>query len=291
MGAIIGFSKFKPGEFEKAVMFKIYIGNLENGVTLDQLKELTASFTDIEDLVLVMDPETGESRCFAIAMFRDAARGQLLIETLSGKILNGRPMIVNEVVKKAKGAAKKPFRRPQRGNGNGGGDRGRSSENRPVSRQMDFPSSGRPADGGGMPNLGSMGSMSGPPRIPTRPPSGRPSSRPVSRGISRGNFGNSQSGGSASGGNPGGSSGFARPNAAGNNPASNNPAPNRGPFRPASPAASSPASSPPSPPAITPKPIPQPPAGNVSPTRSATPKPPVVRRLDTPPDQGNPSGA
>lgn len=276
-------------------MFKIYIGNLENGVTLDQLKELTASFTDIEDLVLVMDPETGESRCFAIAMFRDAARGQLLIETLSGHILNGRPMIVNEVVKKAKGAAKKPFRRPQRGNGSGGGDRGRSSENRPVSRQMDFPSSGRPADGGGMPNLGSMGSMSGPPRIPTRPPSGRPSSRPVSRGISRGNFGNTQSGGGASGGNPGGSSGFARPNASGNNPAPNNPAQNRGPFRPAPPATSppgsAPQSAPQSPPAITPKPIPQPPAGNVSPTRSATPKPPVVRRLDTPPDQGNPSGA
>jgi RNA recognition motif-containing protein len=286
LGAIIRFSKFKPGEFEKAVMFKIYIGNLENGVTLDQLKELTASFTDIEDLVLVMDPETGESRCFAIAMFRDAARGQLLIETLSGNILNGRPMIVNEVVKKAKGAAKKPFRRPQRGNGSGGGDRGRSSENRPVSRQMDFPSSGRPADGGGMPNLGSMGSMSGPPRIPTRPPSGRPSSRPVSRGISRGNFGNSQSGGSASGGSPGGSSGFARPNAAGNNPAGNG-----GPFRPAPPATSPPGSAPQSAPAITPKPIPQPPAGNVSPTRSATPKPPVVRRLDTPPDQGNPSGA
>ena len=273
-------------------MFKIYIGNLENGVTLDQLKELTAPFTDIEDLVLVMDPETGESRCFAIAMFRDAARGQLLIETLSGHILNGRPMIVNEVVKKAKGAAaKKPFRRPQRGNGSGGGDRGRSSENRPVSRQMDFPSSGRPTDGGGMPGLGSMGGMSGPPRIPTRPPSGRPSSRPVSRGISRGNFGNSQSGGSASGGNPGGSSGFARPNAAGNNPASNNPVSNRGPFRPAPPATSPPASPLPSGPAITPKPIPQPPAGNVSPTRSATPKPPVVRRLDTPPDQGNPSGA
>ena len=276
-------------------MFKIYIGNLENGVTLDQLKVLTASFTDIEDLVLVMDPETGESRCFAIAMFRDAARGQLLIETLSGHILNGRPMIVNEVVKKAKGAAKKPFRRPQRGNGSGGGDRGRSSENRPVSRQMDFPSSGRPADGGGMPNLGSMGSMSGPPRIPTRPPSGRPSSRPVSRGISRGNFGNTQSGGGASGGNPGGSSGFARPNASGNNPAPNNPAQNRGPFRPAPPATSppgsAPQSAPQSPPAITPKPIPQPPAGNVSPTRSATPKPPVVRRLDTPPDQGNPSGA
>lgn len=289
---MIRFSKFKPGEFEKAVMFKIYIGNLENGVTLDQLKVLTASFTDIEDLVLVMDPETGESRCFAIAMFRDAARGQLLIETLSGKILNGRPMIVNEVAKKAKGAANKPFRRPQKGNGSGGGDRGRSSENRPVSRQMDFPSSGRPTDGGGMPNLGSMGSMSGPPRIPTRPPSGRPSSRPVSRGISRGNFGNSQSGGSASGGNPGGSSGFARPNAAGNSsagnsPAVNSPAGNGGPFRPASPAASSPQT----PPAITPKPIPQPPAGNVSPTRSATPKPPVVRRLDTPPDQGNPSGA
>ena len=250
-------------------MFKIYIGNLENSVTLDQLKEVTSTFSDIEDLVLVMDPETGESRCFAIAMFRDATRGQLLIETLSGRILNGRPMVVNEVVKKAKGAAsKKPFRRPQNG---GGGDRGRRGENRPISRQMDFPSSGRP-EGGGMSGLGSMGGMNGPPRIPTRPPSGRPSSRPQSRGNSRGNFGNSSSGGSAGGGNAGGSSGFARPNAP-ENPS---------PFRPSPPAASA---------SNTPNPVPRPPAGNIPPTRPATPKPPVVRRLDTPPDQGTSSGA
>ena len=264
--ASIDFSNFKPGEFEKAVMFKIYIGNLENSVTLEQLKEVTASFTDIEDLVLVMDPETGESRCFAIAMFRDATRGQLLIETLSGRILNGRPMVVNEAVKKGKGsAAKNEFRRPQRG-----GVGGRGGENRPVGRQADFPSSGRPTEGSGFSGLGSMGGMSGPPRIPSRPPSGRPSSRPLSRGNSRGNFGNSPSGGSTSG-----SSGFARPNA-----------PSPGPFRPSPPAASPTASSP-----ETPKPIPQPPVGNVPPFRSPAPKPPVVRRLDTPPDQGNPSGA
>ncbi|MDA1263360.1 MAG: hypothetical protein O3B75_10755, partial [Planctomycetota bacterium] len=191
---------------------------------------------------------------------RDAARGQLLIETLSGRILNGRPMVVNEAVKKAKGAAaKKEFRRPQRG---GGGGR----ENRPIGRQADFPSSGRPTEGSGFSSLGSIGGMSGPPRIPSRPPSGRPSSRPLSRGNSRGNFGNSPSGGSTSG-----SSGFARPNAQGN----------LEPFRPAPPASSP----------ETPKPIPQPPVGNVPPFRSPAPKPPVVRRLDTPPDQGNPSGA
>lgn len=258
-------------------MFKIYIGNLENSVTLDQLKEVTSPFSDIEDLVLVMDPETGESRCFAIAMFRDATRGQLLIESLSGRILNGRPMVVNEAVKKGKGSGpKKEFRRPQRG---GGGDRDRSLENRPVARQMDFPSSARP-EGGGMSGLGSMGGMSGPPRIPTRPPSGRVSSRPVSRGTSRGNFGSSTTGGSPGGASPGGSSGFARPNAPGN-PV---------PFRPSPPAASPPAS-PSVSPSATPKPIPQSPAGNVPPTRPTTPKPPVVRRLDTPPDQGSSSGA
>ncbi len=239
-------------------MFKIYIGNLENGVTLDQLKELMKPFPDLEDLVLVMDPETGESRCFAIAMFREKERAQLLIETLSGRILNGRPMVVNEAVKKGKALPpKKDLRRPTRGPGGAGG--------------------GMRGEMGG--SIGGAG-MSGPPRIPVRPPSGRPSSRPFARGNSRRDFGSAAGGGQ--GGfsrgpgdgapeRPRGSSGFVRPQ----------PPPAVGPGNPATPPA----------PRELSQVNPQQTGGVVPPLRPAAPKPPVVRRLDTPPEEGTPRGA
>lgn len=175
-------------------MYKVYIGNLENGVTLEQLKVLLAPFTDLEDLVLVTDPETGESRCFAVAMFRDPTRGQLVIETLNGKMLSGRPLVLNEVAKKRKGLPpKKEMKRPGQGFG-----------------------------GSRAPSGGDAG-----PRGPARVPSGRPSSRPFGRGNARrdGSSAPGSTGGQGGGfsrgsqspsdsrglSRPGGSAGFSRP--------------------------------------------------------------------------------
>jgi len=256
-------------------MFKIYIGNLENSVTLDEMKELMAPFTDIEDLVLVMDPQTGESRCFAIAMFRDQVRGQLVIETINGHILKGRPIVANESVKKRKGL---PPKKAPPSRGGGGGMRGMSGM------------TGLPSQSGGM-NRGMSnrtGMGDGPPRIPSRPPSGRPSSRPTSRGNVRRDFGSAAPGvhgsdlsGSPAGANyrspqpfrPGGSSGFSRTGL---------PVPGA----PASPPLPPPASSPAdvnrdADPDI--KPDIKLDATPVAPTaRTKTPKPPSVRRADSP---------
>ncbi len=240
----------------KVPLFKVYVGNLENGVTLEQLKVLFKPFEDLEDLVLVMDPETGESRCFAIAMFRDPMRGQLVIETLQGKILNGRPLVMNEAQKKGKGAPK-PTGPMRGGRGMGGGSSG-------------FSRSGGPTQSGGAP------------RFPARPPSGRPSNRPFSRGNAR---------------RDGGSSGFSRGPGAGESGASR-PAGSAGFSRPPSERFGSSGTPPIRPPAsslgMTPAAGSTPGVPPAVPQRSPTPKPPVVRRSDTPasaPDAADPKAA
>lgn len=241
-------------------MYKVYIGNLENGVTLEQLKVLLAPFTDLEDLVLITDPETGQSRCFAIAMFRDPVRGQLVIETLNGKMLVGRPLVLNEVAKKRKGLPpKKEMKRPDR-------DRGTQSF-------------------GGSRGVGTSGGGDAGPRGPARIPSGRPSSRPFGRGNVRRDFGTSggASGGSASGfsrgpqnpsessglSRPGGSAGFSRPSPIGRSGPSDGADPRHSGVNPQAPL---------SPPAVPENPAPKP-------TRSATPKPSTVRRSDAPEEE------
>ncbi|MSQ91006.1 MAG: RNA-binding protein, partial [Phycisphaerales bacterium] len=239
-------------------MFKVYIGNLENGVTLEQIKELLAPFTDLEDVVLVMDPETGQSRCFAIAMFRDATRGQLVIETLQGKMHCGRPLVLNESVKKRKGLP--PKKEPMRPRGMGGGSSGG------MNRQM----------GGGQMGGGQMGGgqFGGGSRVPSRNPSGRPSSRPTSRSSSRPDFGGdstsgqgrffrgpgSSAGGSGGVSRPGGSSGFSRPTTPGISRASG--------------------------PGSTTSETPSAPSGGGVPVRAPVPKAPPVKRLETPPGEG-----
>jgi len=110
--------------------------------------------------VLVTDPETGRSRCFAIAMFRDQMRGQLVIETLNGKSLLGRPLVVNEAVKKRKGLP--PKKEPGRGRGGPGGGGGgrfpqRGGTGRPSSRPFGRGNSNRDYGGGGSGERGPLG--------------------------------------------------------------------------------------------------------------------------------------
>ena len=85
-------------------MFKVYVGNLDRKATADDVRTLFVAFPDVEDIALATDKE-GNSRCFAIVMFRDKQRGQLAIEVLKGKKMHGRELVVNEVQKKPKGGA------------------------------------------------------------------------------------------------------------------------------------------------------------------------------------------
>lgn len=86
-------------------MFKIYVGNLDYKVKIEQLRELFSVFAPIEDLVIPLDSKTKRAKGFAIVMIRDAELGRAAIRAMQGKRLLGRLLIVNEAVKRKKGDA------------------------------------------------------------------------------------------------------------------------------------------------------------------------------------------
>lgn len=87
-------------------MFKIYVGNLDPRVTIDQVRELFSPFATIEDAVLVADSSSGKPKGFAIVMIRDAEIGRAAVKATQGKRLLGKTLTINEVMKKGKAGAK-----------------------------------------------------------------------------------------------------------------------------------------------------------------------------------------
>lgn len=87
-------------------MFKIFVGNLDTRVTIEQVRELFAPFVTIEDAVLVSDPKTAKPKGFAIVMVRDAELGRTAVKATQGKRLLGKTLVINEVMKKGKAAVK-----------------------------------------------------------------------------------------------------------------------------------------------------------------------------------------
>lgn len=86
-------------------MFKIYVGNLDYKVKLEQLRELFAVYAPIEDLVIPTDPKTNRAKGFAIVMIRDSELGEAAVKAMQGKRLMGRTLVVNQAVKRKKGEA------------------------------------------------------------------------------------------------------------------------------------------------------------------------------------------
>ena len=87
-------------------MFKIYVGNLDPRVKIEQVRDLFAPFATIEDAVIATDSATGKSKGFAIIMVRDPEIGRAAVKATQGKRLLGKTLTINEVVKKGKAAVK-----------------------------------------------------------------------------------------------------------------------------------------------------------------------------------------
>ncbi len=97
---------------------KIYIGNLEFGLTEDDVrkafeeKELT-----VKEVKIIKDKFTGRPKGFGFAEFETAEEAQKAIDALNGQDLNGRALKVSKAQKM----------RPRRDNFGGGGGGGYSS--------------------------------------------------------------------------------------------------------------------------------------------------------------------
>ncbi len=76
---------------------KLFIGNLSFNVADAGLSEFFASMNiPVESIRVMRDMETGRSRGFAFVELPDEADMASIISQLNGKVLDGRPLTVNE---------------------------------------------------------------------------------------------------------------------------------------------------------------------------------------------------
>ena len=89
---------------------KLYIGNLPNSLTEQELHEVFAPFGEIKSVNIIKDKFTGESRGFGFVEMMTKEAAEQAIAELHGKDVKGRMIKVSEA---------QP--RPERTGGNGGG--------------------------------------------------------------------------------------------------------------------------------------------------------------------------
>ena len=95
---------------------KIYVGNLSFGIDSEKLRELFASFGDIEEATVISDKFSGRSKGFGFVTFSNDEDAKKAIKEMNEKDIEGRTLKVNE----ARPMEERPPRR-EGGRGFGGG--------------------------------------------------------------------------------------------------------------------------------------------------------------------------
>ena len=92
----------------------IYVGNLSNEVTEEDLKQAFEGFGQVASVNIIKDRYSGESRGFGFVEMPAKAEAQSAIEGLNGKDLKGQMLKVSEARPRSEG---------RRGGGRRGGGR------------------------------------------------------------------------------------------------------------------------------------------------------------------------
>lgn len=97
-------------------MTNIYVGNCPFDVTEEQLRDLFATYGEVDSVNIITDRDTGRPRGFAFVEMSDSSAADAAIKGVNGTELGGRDLKVNEA-------------RPKRDRGGGGGGgRGRGGQ-------------------------------------------------------------------------------------------------------------------------------------------------------------------
>ena len=80
-------------------MKKLYVGNLSFQMTDPELRCLFEPYGSIESSRIVINPETGRSRGFALIAMVNDQEAEEAIAGLNGKEIEGRALTVNEARK------------------------------------------------------------------------------------------------------------------------------------------------------------------------------------------------
>ena len=98
---------------------KIYVGNLPFTVDSEKLKELFASFGEIEEATVISDKFSGRSKGFGFITFPNDEDAKKAIKEMNEKEVEGRALKVNE----ARPMEERPPRREGGRSFGGGGGR------------------------------------------------------------------------------------------------------------------------------------------------------------------------
>lgn len=75
---------------------RIYVGNLSYNVTEEELRQEFGAFGEVESVSLVTDRFSGRPRGFGFVDMPSKEEGDAAIESLNGKMLDYRAVVVNE---------------------------------------------------------------------------------------------------------------------------------------------------------------------------------------------------
>ncbi len=87
---------YLTGRGWKNISTKLYVGNLDYGVTGDQLGEHFAQAGKVDDAVVISDRYSGRSKGFGFIEMSSEEEAKKAIEMFNGKDFGGRNIVVNE---------------------------------------------------------------------------------------------------------------------------------------------------------------------------------------------------
>ena len=87
---------------------KLYVGSLPYSTNESDLRALFGGFGDIDELLLVKDRHTGESKGFGFIEMKRNSDADKAIKALNGSVFQGRNIKVNQAQPKAKGSRWRP---------------------------------------------------------------------------------------------------------------------------------------------------------------------------------------
>lgn len=81
----------------------IYVGNLPNGVTEEEIRKSFSAYGDVASVNLVMDRFSGQSKGFGFVEMPSNAEADQVIKALNKSVLQGKTIKVNQVQPEKKG--------------------------------------------------------------------------------------------------------------------------------------------------------------------------------------------
>jgi RNA recognition motif-containing protein len=81
---------------QKEISMNIYVGNLSNEVSEEDLRHAFEAFGKIESASLIKDRDSGRSKGFGFVEMASKQEGQAAMEGLNGTELKGKALAVNE---------------------------------------------------------------------------------------------------------------------------------------------------------------------------------------------------